>query len=452
MKRIIFFLPLFFLLSGCYDAKEPNDIAYVVALGVDSAEDKSYEFTIQFAKTTQISGGASQEGGKEGSNIMELISVKAPSIYSGMNIANQVVSKRFTLAHTKLIVLSDEIAKNGVGDFFDSFSRNSDIRPHIYLAVSSGKAKEYLKAVKPVVEVNPVNYYRLIFESEYGGYVPRIILKDFYFQLAADDKQNILPLTGVNQENKKNSETSGEKQGSSQEDFQNSQESSNSQTSQPQQEEQKPSPQTNKQGFDFLTKDYVAGNLDVEKKNASEVIGMAIFKDNKMIGTANNIESVLYNMLRGTFKMSYISFSNFASADFPLTVSAEQQKSPYIRVKTDPDNPKIKIKIFLEGQLLSESSENPAETNIPECEKEIERATKEAIKNFLEKTKTEFNSDIVGFGQWAKINFLTYDDFEKYDWNSRYSQAEFDVQVNFDLRRIGFTDLRNEEEIREKVR
>ena len=118
MKKIFFLIPIFFVLSGCYDSKEPNDIAYVVALGIDSAEDENYEFTIQFAKTTQISGGASQEGGKEGSNILEIISVKAPTVYSGINVANQVVSKRFTLAHTKLIVISDEIAKEGVRNLF----------------------------------------------------------------------------------------------------------------------------------------------------------------------------------------------------------------------------------------------------------------------------------------------------------------------------------------------
>ena len=51
------------LLTGC-TGKEPNEIAYVVALGIDSTDDDNYKITIQYANTTQISGGASESGGK----------------------------------------------------------------------------------------------------------------------------------------------------------------------------------------------------------------------------------------------------------------------------------------------------------------------------------------------------------------------------------------------------
>ena len=41
-------------LTGC-TGKEPNEIAYVVALGIDSTDDDNYKITIQYANTTQIS-------------------------------------------------------------------------------------------------------------------------------------------------------------------------------------------------------------------------------------------------------------------------------------------------------------------------------------------------------------------------------------------------------------
>ncbi len=457
MKKILFLIPLLCLLGGCYDSNEPNDIAYVVALGIDSEEEGNYEFTIQFAKTTQISGGASQEGGKEGSNILEIISVKAPTVYSGMNVANQVVSKRFTLAHTKLIVISDEIAKKGVRDLFDTFGRNSDIRPNIYIAVSNGKAKEYLNNVKPVVEVNPVNYYRLIYESNYGDYVPRTILKEFYFQLEADDKQNILPLAGVNKENQKKSEeqkSSGSGEESSQSSSQSSGQEKGSQqgqaSSSDEKEENDNKIKTNRQGFDFLMKDYEAGNIDVEKKNSSEAMGMAVFKDDKMIGTMDALDSVMYNMLKGNFKTSYVSFFNSDTPNLPITIALEQNREPSIKVKTEEDKPKARIKIYLEGQLISEAVNSPVEADIKETERAVEKETKNALELFLKKTTEEFDSDIVGFGRAAKMNFLSYDDFEKYDWTSKYKNIDFEIDVDFKLRRIGFIDLRREEEVRDK--
>lgn len=443
-KVLLIILSSLFLLTGCYDANEPNDIAYVVALGVDSSEDENiYEFTIQFAKTTQISGGSSEEGGKEGSNILEIINVKAPTVYSGINIANQVVSKRFTLAHTKLIVISDEIAKKGVKDLFDTFGRNSDIRPNIYMSVSNGKAKDYLENVKPVAEVNPVTYYRLIYESEYGGYVPKTILKDFYFQLDGIDKQNVLPLAGVNEKNKQEAEkekSSGGGESGGQEKNSGSQ-SQNEEGGQENEENQNTKKvEVNKKGFDFLLKDYSAGNIDVDKKNASEVMGMAVFRADKMVGTMDSIESLIYNMLRGSFELSYISFYNEDVPDLPITIAVEQRKNPRISVKLE-EEPKIKVKVYLEGQLMSESVENPIEDDIKKIEYQVENETKDAIEEFLKMTCEEFNSDIVGFGQRAKMNFLTYNDFEKYDWYSHYEKSEFNVEVEFNLERVGFIDL-----------
>ena len=47
-------IPLVILLSSCV-GQEPNDIAYVTALGIDKKDDE-YVYTIQFANPTKISG------------------------------------------------------------------------------------------------------------------------------------------------------------------------------------------------------------------------------------------------------------------------------------------------------------------------------------------------------------------------------------------------------------
>ena len=83
------------LITSC-SGREPNDIAYVVALGFDKAQNDNYLVTIQYAKPTQISGGASQEGGKSGNEIVENLAVEAPDIHSAINTANHIVSKQFS--------------------------------------------------------------------------------------------------------------------------------------------------------------------------------------------------------------------------------------------------------------------------------------------------------------------------------------------------------------------
>ena len=61
MKKTLKFIAITavsFLLSSCV-GEEPNDIGYITALGIDKAED-GYNYTIQFANPTKISGGASE--------------------------------------------------------------------------------------------------------------------------------------------------------------------------------------------------------------------------------------------------------------------------------------------------------------------------------------------------------------------------------------------------------
>ena len=133
---------LIFILSfsGCYDSNEPNDYAYVVAIGIDKAKtDNEYEISIQFAKPSQISGGASEQGGT-GGETLGLVTVEAPTIYSGINVANNIVSKRFQLSHTKIIVISEEIAREGINDIIDTIVRSTDLRPNMYIAVAKESA------------------------------------------------------------------------------------------------------------------------------------------------------------------------------------------------------------------------------------------------------------------------------------------------------------------------
>ena len=89
------------LLTGC-TGKEPNEIAYVVALGIDSTDDDNYKITIQYANTTQISGGTSESGGKAGSEIVDNVTIEAPNIYAGVGLANNIVSKSFSMSHAKI--------------------------------------------------------------------------------------------------------------------------------------------------------------------------------------------------------------------------------------------------------------------------------------------------------------------------------------------------------------
>lgn len=393
------FLLIILSLCGCSDATEPDTLGYVVAIGIDKAQDpeSKFDITLQFANPVTISGGASQEGGKGGQDSIKNITVTAPGIYSAVNIANHIVSKVFTLSHTKVVIFSEEIARQGIEDILETIGRSSDIRPNTYFAVSKTSAKEFLEAVNPETEVNPTRYYTMLFENDFSGFIPQNKSQDFYFFANSTEKDTILPMCSTT--NKKGTHKYSDS------------------------------------GYQYKLEDFSAGDVPTEKQE-TQVMGMAIFDKDKMIGQMGDIETELYNILTGQYKSSYVTYYFSPSPDDPITVLQQQNKRPKIKVDTSEGVPKIYLNVYLEADFYSSTPEMAVEEHIDEFTREASDDVKKAIEEFLSKTK-EIKSDIVGFGSYAKRNFLTNADFDKYNWKEKYPNSIIDVNVDFEVRRTG---------------
>lgn len=447
--KILGTLILLLAVTGCYDANEPNDYAYVVAIGVDKSESLGqYIISIQFAKPVQISGGGSEEGGK-GGETLGLVTVEAPSIYSGINIANNIFSKRFQLSHTKIVVISEEIAKEGIDDIVYTIVRSIDLRPNMYMAVAPDGAKEYLASVAPEIEINPVKYYQLILENTYAEFVPKNVSQDIYVYMESGEKEIILPLVSAgNQQQEKNNSQGEQKGQENRSGGNNGGEQGNSGGGSEGSKEQKKEvdvpktgAKTNYEGFEYLIKEYVAGNIAANKENKSEAMGMAVFSKDKMIGKMSGIESEIYNLMNKKFEYTY---STFYGEDFgTIVMMVQQYEKPYINVRVSGKNPEIKVKVSMEGSLIDVPNTNLMENDIYTYEKRIEGYMKNAIEKFLYRTSKDFEADIVGFGTYAKKNFSAYDDFEQYNWREKYKDAEFNVEVDFKIRRTGLVIKNN---------
>lgn len=388
-------------LCGCHSAVEPNDLAYVVAAGIDAAEG-GYDFTLQIANPQAISGGTSEEGGEGGRETITDITIFAPTIYSAVNIANHLYSKQLSLAHTKLIAISDKIARaEGLAEISQIIARSEEIRPNTYITVVIGSAEEYLGAVKPTNEVNPVQYYQVIFNSDYTGFIPENPSQDFYAKSLSAACENVLPLSGVKKE------FAAADLG---------------------------------MGFEYKTENYIAGEVKAGGEENTQTYGMAVFSGDKMIAAAGAVECELYNIATGKYNRSVVSYRDENAPNVPVTVEQSQVRKPKIRVDLSGEVPKIYMKVFLEGDLRTVDKEYIIEERCEEFEQNASDEIASAMAEFLEKTANEYKSDIVGFGNYAKRKFKDYASFEKYDWKSRYAEAEFEVEAEFILRRSGLVN------------
>ncbi len=421
ISKLLALAPLIFILTSCV-GEEPNDIAYITALGIDEAE-SGYIYTIQFAKPNKISGGSSDEGGS-GGEIVENISVEAPTIYSAINSANSIVSKTFSMAHAKLIVVSEKAAANGLNGINDTLSRNDEIRPGVYIAIAEN-AGEYLEEVKPTIELNPSKYYQLTFENNSESSIPQNTAQEFYFSCISKKEDCVLPLAGV-AESEEDSKTTNEKGGSGE----SSQDESIENKSQNEAEK-------NDFGFESGTRDRLAGQAGVTITNKSEAMGIAVFKEDKYIGKLGSTEAEMYNILIGKFRDDYITFYADATPEFPTTVRLEERTKP--KYDIDIENKTVEISIRLQCELQSASEKYREESTIEEIEKATAEMVDKRAEEFTKRLYNDMGSDPLGIRGKIKSKFLTIDEYDRYCEGFDPQEWSFSVNTEIKMKRTGMT-------------
>lgn len=398
--RKLLLIPLLITLfiSGCF-GDEPNDTAYVAALGVDSAENGNYNITIQFARPTQISGGSSEEGGKGGEGIVENISIEAPDIYSALNIANHIVSKKFSLSHAKLVVFSSEMAKNGISDIMETLGRSDEIRPDLICAVSRETAREYLKNAQPLVELNPAKYYQLIYEDNESGGVPKKTGLETIFEISGGYRDTVMPLSGVAKA-----------------------------------DDESEAP-VNENGFQYKTHNYKAGEVKLLQKDKSEVLGMAVFSGDRLVGELGETEADIYNILTGSFRDNYTSFYNEKNPQKAVTVEVSQRHKPVYKI--DKKKELVKIKLYLEGNLYSMPFDYSTENEIEKFEEETAREISRKCKEFIFLMRDEYDADVLGIGEKVRGKFLNLKSFEDYNIKEKFKNYDIEIETKFKIRHSG---------------
>ena len=163
-----------------------------------------------------------------------------------------------------------------------------------------------------------------------------------------------------------------------------------------------------------------------------ESLGLAAFKNNKMVGRLSGVDTLCYNLLTNNFDRAAIEIYSQGTPDYPLTVNISRSKKPKISVSLENNTPKIKCEINVEAKLLT-ANKNIDITQVKTQEQitsEINKFLQEHILDLLYKTSLEYQSDIIGFKGYFNRNFLTQDELDKYNWDKLYPKAEFYVEAN----------------------
>lgn len=461
---IIVLLLILFNLAGCINNVGVEELAYVIAIGLDALNDNNIELTLQFA----TAGSGDSSGSSMQSTKINVSSVKCATIDSGMTLINSHISKKINLSHCKEIVISEELAKQGIERYLDTLINNTELTNDAEIIISKCSAKEYIESVNPVFEGLLSEYYTATLKTNtYTAYATNMNLATFYCLLkdscyqpyatignvssSTDKKQNKISTdnkesnnSSDNTESESTSDNSGgniknssgsssenadEKSGSSSSDNTKSLESENEEVAEPSKQQNVPIESS-------INANFIAGDYEIDDKNPIQIIGFAAFNQDKLVGEFTGLDSICFLMINNEFEESIISIpSPFEDGHF-IDLSVTSNKKTKCSVDLNGTSPKIYVTVYLTGfgQSLDEKTSYSDEESVSKIKQSAENYIKENIQNFLYKTSKEYSSDICGFGRFAVKHYLTMEEWNNANWLDDYKNATFDVNVSFNIK------------------
>lgn len=393
-KKILITVIIILLLvafSGSYKSLSIEKLAYVVAIGIDFSDNENYNFSFQFTNVTPNSESGTAEKSPSIVN-----NVEAPSIGTAINIMNTYIGKRINLSHCKVIVFSEDVAVQGISKHVYTLMNDTQIRPSANIVVSKSTAKYYIENSKPILENLITKYYDIFdYSSNFTGYTADATIGDFLNKLECDTCNPVAILGGMNTENTDYKTDITENKPSS----------------------------------------IKANESTVFGKRGSENIGLAVFKNDKMVGELNAFECVSYLNMVNQAKGFFITIQDPENKNNYLDIYLTPTKPTKISVKIINGSPYIKIKCFYSGRIYSIDAnrqyldDKKLQTISQSCNSYLESA----FSDYLYKSSKEFKADINEFGKYALSNFLTTKDYNDYNWNENYKNSFFDIKVNTEV-------------------
>lgn len=373
---IVFILIISMLLTGCWDAREINELGLVMAVGIDKSESEEggYRVSVQIAKPSEAGGGGPAGGG--GGVPVYIGAADGKTIFDAIRNVAKFSSRRIMWAHNNVIIIGEAVAQEGITPVVDFFSHNPELRMKTWVAVTRGKA-ESLVSLKTGMEKLPgISIARLYLYSELPGKSVRTNMVGLFRDYKSESVQ---PLISV---------------------------------------------------LRLLTPEMSGtGSSQVQLE------GAAVFKRDKLVGFLSPDDARGVSWIRGETKNSIVAIS--VKGMNLKRISVELRK---IKVKITPEwdgeKARFDIKLSAEGSIAEQ--DYPLQLDIEEFKAEVQQSVNDKVKKDLKSSmktvQTDYNSDVIGLGRLLHIK---YKDLWKSDlgkkWPELYSKAVINISTDINI-------------------
>lgn len=389
--------------TGCGDSSETDDNIYAVTVGIDKGSYNKVIVTVQYPtyKGGTPGGGASQGGGSENN----VHSIEAPGVIEGINLLNMAISRKVSLKHIKLLVISEKIARQGVAQYVAPFSRYREPRRAMAVVITKDNAVSFIKENKSNIGTSITKSIELMeTQSNTTGFFPDTKFYEFYEGIFGNYGQGIATYAGVNNFSNLLLRDIGQ------------------------------NPPV------VINPNYSPGDLPRIGVTKREFVGTAVFNGDKMVGSLNPWETRYLLLITGKFDRGIFAvYDKLGDENKIVSFELKLARNPKIKGKFENNKPVINIDLYLEGEITGiQSRINYANIHLIEnLNSQIENYLEKDIIKTINKTQKKYKADVFNFGEQFAGYFPTIQEWEKYNWLKHYEEAKINLSVKVDLRRTG---------------
>lgn len=369
-------------LTACWSSHEVNTLAISVAIGIDKSP-QGYLITEQIINPKAV---ASQKSVSE--SPVFLYTAEGDDLEETVRSLTIKYSRTIYNSHLRMVVISEEIAREGIEDIIEYFNRNHEYRTDFYIVIAKGAtANEVLSTLTPIDSIPGVSIYnKLKLSDQEWALTKAVRVIELTNDLASD---GINPtLMGI--------EISGNNQDSN--------------------------------SLDALQKS--------DEINILQYKGLAVFKDDKLIGWMKEDEIKGFNYLTNNVKRT-VGHLHYKDVDISVEVLDVKSK---MKATVEYGKPVIAVTIKVTyniGAIAGDFDVTQGQ-NKEIVDRVIEERVREMCYKSLKKAK-ELESDIYGFGEAVHREDPDYWKIVKDKWDSVFVDLPVRLYIDGDIKKTGET-------------
>lgn len=378
---VLLLLPL--VLTGCWSRRELNQLGIAVGMGIDKIGDE-YRITAQLVNPQAV---VSTKGGASKTGPVTTYQADGKNVFEAMRRMTTTSPRRIYVSHLRLLVISEEFARQGIAPILDVLTRDHAMRSDFYLVIAKGQRAEEVLNVFTMMEVIPANGLHIKLESSEKAWAPTVTVQmdELISKISGKGTQAVMTGVRVEGDPKKGGQLK---------------------------EIQRISPVAN-----------------------PKYVGIAAFRGDRLVGWLNEDESKGFNYIRGIVKSTV---GHVPCRGGSIALELAYMKSE-IQGMVENGQPKIRLHVYVESNIQDVACrmDPTQESEFHAIEEQATISMRKLLIQTIQTAQKKMNADIFSFGQaihradpkaWKKLQDR---------WGELFPTLPVDVQVQVKIRRIG---------------